>query len=52
MEIADTDRDGVLTFEEFMHAHAELQKRAGRGGDDNKQDGGSEEEVDDLPPGY
>ena len=53
MEIADSDRDGVLTFEEFMHAHEELQKRVSdKYGNNNNQNTGGSQEVDDLPPDY
>mgnify|MGYP002137280115 CR=1 FL=1 len=34
MESADTDRDGVLTFEEYLHSYEDLNsKRGGSSGD-------------------
>lgn len=53
MEVADSDRDGVLTFEEFMHAYDDLLKKAGNG--DNKEEekkDKTQKDVDDLPDDY
>jgi hypothetical protein len=52
MEIADSDKDGVLTFEEFMHAHGEMSKRKDQGKKQSPGNDKKNQEYDDLPDDY
>ena len=54
MDMADSDKDGVLSFEEFMHARKELLKKLKKNGyyDQDKVIAENKQEVDDLPEDY